>query len=204
VATAVVSDWLEGDPLAPVARAALQGHPLARRTLLEEIGPSVFAVVEAVLGRTHPDIDDVAQESFVAIFIALEGFRWESTVLHFARRIALRRASVVLRHHRAIRRATSATVALEDGIEIANDGASPLESTITSRQMALLRKLIVELPEEQAETLLLQLVLGHSQEEIAESTDTPVNTVKSRLRAARATLRERIANDPALAELGET
>jgi RNA polymerase sigma-70 factor (ECF subfamily) len=203
MATAVVSEWavLEGDPLAPVARAAARGHASASRTLLEEVGPSVFAVVEAVLGRAHPDVDDVAQESFVAILRALDAFRYESSVLHFARRIALRRASAVLRHHRAIRRAASVTVALED--DVVNDGASPLDSVIASRQMALLRQLIVELPEEQAETLLLRVVLGHSVEEIAEETHTPLNTVKSRLRAARATLRERVAADGTLAELSE-
>jgi RNA polymerase sigma-70 factor (ECF subfamily) len=92
-------------------------------------------------------------------------------------------------------------VALED--DVVNDGASPLDSVIASRQMALLRRLIVELPEEQAETLLLRVVLGHSVEEIAEETRTPLNTVKSRLRAARATLRERIAADGTLAELSE-
>jgi RNA polymerase sigma-70 factor (ECF subfamily) len=204
MANAFVADWerADEDPLAPMARAAARGDEIAARSLLEEVGPSVFSVVEAVLGRAHADVDDVAQDAFVAILRALESFRFESSVLHFVRRVALRRASATLRHARAIRRASASTVTLDEDAHLESPSASPLDAMITARQMALVRGLVVELPDEQAETLLLRVVLGHSVEEISEATHTPVNTVKSRLRAARATFRERIAADTTLAELG--
>jgi RNA polymerase sigma-70 factor (ECF subfamily) len=148
-------------------------------------------------------VDDVAQDTFVAIMDALDSFRYESSVLHFAKRIAVRRAGVALRYKRASRRAASATVALDDDDVVESSNASPLEAAIAARQMMLLRQLVTELPEEQGEALLLRVVLGHSAEEIAESTRTPINTVKSRLRAARATLRDRIVADSQLAELEE-
>jgi RNA polymerase sigma-70 factor (ECF subfamily) len=45
--------------------------------------------------------------------------------------------------------------------------------------------------------------LGHSVEEIAEATRTPINTVRSRLRAARAAMRDKIASHARFAELEE-
>jgi len=182
----------EADALAPMADAAAHGDARATRMLLEQIGPAVLTVIRAVLGYGHPDVDDVAQESFLAIVRALKMFRYESSVAHFAKRIAIQRARASLRHRRAAPRDTAVTISTEDDLLAARD-ASPLDTVITARQLRLVRELVVQLPEEQSETLVLKIVLGHSAEEIAEITQTPVDTVRSRLRAARATLRLRMA-----------
>ena len=42
-------------------------------------------------------------------------------------------------------------------------------------------------------------MLGWSLKEIAAATDTPLNTVRSRMRLAKEALRKRVATDPALA-----
>ena len=69
---------------------------------------------------------------------------------------------------------------------------------MSARRKALLRTLLDELPDVQAETLALRIVLGHSLAEVAEATDAPVNTVRSRLRLATEALRKRIEEDPLL------
>jgi RNA polymerase sigma-70 factor (ECF subfamily) len=191
------------DPMAPLARAAIQGKPEATRALLRALGPGVLAVIQTILGRSNPDVDDVAQEAFVAILRALPTFRYESSVAHFAKQVALRRASNALRDRQAARRAASATVALDEKANLESTSASPLDATVSARRMALLREIVGELPQEQADTLLLRVLFGHSVEEIAEETRAPINTVRSRLRNARAALRERIAGDARLAELME-
>jgi RNA polymerase sigma-70 factor (ECF subfamily) len=191
------------DPMAPLARAAVQGRPEATRALLRGLGPPVFAVIQTILGRSNPDVDDVAQEVFVSILRALPTFRYESTVAHFAKQIALRRASNALRDRQAARRSASATVALDEKTNLESATASPLDATVSARRMVLLREIVADLPEEQAEALLLRVLFGHSVEEIAEETRAPINTVRSRLRNARAALRERIAGDARLAELME-
>ena len=81
--------------------------------------------------------------------------------------------------------------------------ASPCEATIAERRRELLRTLLREMPETQAETLMLRLALGHSVEEIASITNAPLNTVRSRLRLAKEALRSRVGNDPRWAELSE-
>jgi RNA polymerase sigma-70 factor (ECF subfamily) len=74
---------------------------------------------------------------------------------------------------------------------------------IADRRRRHLRDLLAELPEAQSETLAMRAVLGHSIDEIAEALDVPINTVRSRLRLAKAALRERIETDPSLGELLE-
>jgi RNA polymerase sigma-70 factor (ECF subfamily) len=60
--------------------------------------------------------------------------------------------------------------------------------------------LLGKLPEEQAEALAMRVALGWSLQEIADATETPANTVRSRLRLAKEAMRKRIANNPVLAD----
>ncbi len=61
------------DLLAAVAGAAVAGDPRAVRTFLVTIGPHVLRTARRVLGASHPDVDDVAQESAYAVLEALPG-----------------------------------------------------------------------------------------------------------------------------------
>ncbi|MBX3191749.1 MAG: RNA polymerase sigma factor [Labilithrix sp.] len=196
---------MAADPLEPVASAARLGDVAATRRLLEAIGPTVLAVVRAVLGRANRDVEDVVQDSLVGVVRALPSFRGESSVLHFARSIALRRA---LGHRRADRRAhRDDTVALEELPEEAplrDPGESPAASVLATHRRQAFRALLDDLRPEQAEALLARVVFGCSIEEIAAETGSPHDTVKSRLRLAKSALRARIQNDPLLLELSES
>ena len=61
-------------------------------------------------------------------------------------------------------------------------------------------ELLARLPEEQAETLALRVVLGWSLDEIASATGAPTNTVRSRMRLAKDALRKSIEKSPGLFE----
>jgi RNA polymerase sigma-70 factor (ECF subfamily) len=63
--------------------------------------------------------------------------------------------------------------------------------------------LLDELPEAQAEALVLNCVAGLTLEEVAAVARAPVVTARSRLRGAKTALRERIARDPSLSDLLE-
>ena len=56
----------------------------------------------ALLGPAHPELDDLVQDVLVAVFDALPSFRGESTLLHFAIRIAARRATTMRRRSRSV------------------------------------------------------------------------------------------------------
>jgi RNA polymerase sigma-70 factor (ECF subfamily) len=183
------------DPYGELARAAAGGDLGAMRQVLEAVGPRVLAVVRRLLGPTHADVQDVAQESLIALVRALPAFRGECSAAGYAARIAVR--TTVAARNKSRRR--------QDKIrEMADDqptpSASASDTAASSRRLCLLRELLSELPAGQGETLALRVVLGCSIKEIAVSTDVPINTVRSRLRLAKQALRTRIENDPAMAD----
>jgi RNA polymerase sigma factor (sigma-70 family) len=187
--------------LTPLVLRAQQGDPDAINQVVAELAPGVLRALTALLGRRHPDIEDLAQDVLLAVIHALPEFRGESTLLHFAVRIAARKSVLVKRRTRSV----------FGWLESFWQGEHPLRQSPTlaleelrgDRQRALLRLLLSELPDAQAEALLLRVVCGHSIEEISTITQTPFNTVRSRLRLAKEALRQRIEAEPKWAELGQ-
>jgi len=187
------------DPLAALVEAARSGDATATRRLLGAVGPAVVGVARAVLGREDRDLEDVVQESLVGVIKGLSSFRGESSITHFARSIALRRAL----DHRRSRARRGVTVDLEDDA-LQAPAERPDETLIAARRRAAFRKVLGELPLEQAEAFAQRVMFGYSIEEIATETSAPLETVRSRLRLAKNALRARIQNDPTLLELSET
>lgn len=187
------------DPLAAIARSAASGNTEAQRTLLVAVGPALLRVVRGVLGSSHPDVDDTLQEALMRVHLALPEFRYESSTLHFAARIAVHTAMNARRRagYRAHHTPNAEPGELAD---LALDERSPAEEVAAERRREKLRQLLCELPEPQAEVLALHALLGHTVEETAAATGVPVNTVRSRLRSALSKLRARVRDDEALLE----
>lgn len=187
--------------LTPLVLRAQQGEPDAVNQVVAELAPGVLRALTALLGRQHPDIEDLAQDVLLAVIHALPEFRGESTLLHFAVRIAARKSVLVKRRTRSV---LGWLESFWQGEHPLRQSPTPaLEELRGERQRALLRLLLSELPDAQAEALLLRVVCGHSIEEISTITQTPFNTVRSRLRLAKEALRQRIDAEPQWAELGE-
>jgi RNA polymerase sigma factor (sigma-70 family) len=177
------------DPLRLLAAAAAAGDREAQRTLLVTVGPSLLRVVRGVLGGQHPDVEDTLQEAMVSLHLALVGFRGECTTLHFACRIAVQTALNARRRSGSRTRLTPSAEPA-DLQELARDDRSPAEAMDAAACRQALRALLGELPPAQAEVLALHTVLGYTVDETAETIAVPPNTVRSRLRAALAKLRE--------------
>jgi RNA polymerase sigma-70 factor (ECF subfamily) len=188
------------DPVLELVEAARAGDAEATAKLLAELAPPLLRAVRALLGPQHPDVDDLLQEVLVAIIDALPSFRGESTFLHFAIRIASRKATSTRGRSHAIVAWLERLYRGERALIVGPH--SPSEETLADRRRALLRTLLSELPDAQAEALVMRVALGYSLEEIAALTRTPLNTVRSRLRLAKEAARARIASDPRWAELG--
>lgn len=179
-----------------LALRARRGDARAARELVTELAPSLLGVVRSVLGASHPDVEDVLQESLVGFLGALGDFRGECGIKHFGCRIAARSALDARRRAWRARRREDA-VRAEPVSEFA---PSAHEEATAQRRCELVRRLLDELPEVQAETLALRLMLGFSMQEVADATGAPVNTVRSRLRLAKEALAKRIDGDPILCE----
>lgn len=178
------------------------GDANAQRTLLAALGPALLRVIRAVLGSRHPDVEDALQEAMVAIHGSLPTFRGESTIVHFACRIALKTALKVRRY--TAYRAQNTAPAPEDQLEVLATRSTPDSSdAVAARERReILRQLLCELPLVQAEVLGLHTMLGYSIEQTAAATGAPVNTVRSRLRNALATLRNRVSADQSVTSQG--
>src|SRR5215471_20574972 len=92
------------DELLRLAQAAGEGNPDAAATLIVHLGSNMLNAVRKVMGPKHPDVDDVTQDSVIALLGALENFRGECSVSHFAQRIALLTALTARRRLRLQKR----------------------------------------------------------------------------------------------------
>ena len=183
------------DPLRSLARAAAAGQREATVRLMSLVAPPVTAAIRALLGPKHPELGDAVQEALLAITSALDRFRGESSFLHYARRIAVRTALAQRRSQdQGARRIAEALAAAAPAT---TNVAPPLER---EQRVALLARLLDELPEGQAECLAYRVLLEAPLPQIAREIGVPINTVRSRVRLARNHLRDRILGDPALAE----
>jgi RNA polymerase sigma factor (sigma-70 family) len=187
--------------LTPLVLRAQHGDLTAIAQVVAELSPGVLRALTALLGREHPELEDQAQDVLLAVVAALPEFRGDSTLLHFAVRIAARKSVLVRRRARSVLGWLETFWRGEYPLRQAP--ASAHEQIASDRRRALLRSLLSQLPDVQAEALMLRVVYGHSIEEIATITQTPFNTVRSRLRLAKEALRQRIEAEPKWAALGE-
>lgn len=174
-----------------VARAQKK-DPAALRSLVAQLSPIVLRVARSILGHGHPDVEDVAQVALVDVARSLDAFRHECPVSHYAARIAARRAIEQRKRERQQRGHLT---------PLSDEAPHVLATEDEPRDPHLLgawQDLLVELPPEQAEALVLRVVLGHTLEETAEATNAPVNTVRSRLRLAREAILKKVARYPSL------
>jgi len=186
------------DELASLIARCRRGEKAATKTLLSAVGPSMLQMVRRVMGANHADIEDVLQEALVGFLDALSGFRGDSTTGHFARRIA------TLTALKARRRRSGALV--EAAVRLDEEcwaELDPHDWALASCRRQTLRRLLDDLPVPQAEAMVLHCVAGMTVEEIAVATECRPETIRSRLRLAKAVLRERAAADPAMGELLE-
>ncbi len=201
------------DVLAALAAEARAGDPVAVRRVLDAVARPMLGVIRAVLGSGDRDAEDVLQDSLVGVIKGLGSFRGDSSFLHFARSIALRRS--LEQRRRRVRRGPEVPLGNETTSEdhgglaevsqeqLRADDRSPAAVAIAARRREAFRELLAELREEQAEAFAQHVLFGYSIQEIADQAGAPLDTIKSRLRLAKAALRARIQDDPTLLELSE-
>lgn len=188
------------DELLAVARQAADGSGPAVRALIMHVGPAMLSAVRKILGHAHPDLDDVMQDAAIALLDALATFRADCSVLTFARRVALLTALSARR--KSMTRYKYQQSVLPDS-EFESDTVSPQSALVAKQRREMLLRCLDDLPPATAEALALHFVLGMTVEEIAATTNSPENTVWSRLRLGKQSLRRRVTLDSGADELLE-
>lgn len=114
----------------------------------------------------------------------LASYRFQGNLYGFVTTIAVRRALVTRRRNVARVRHLQLLDDLHDELPVADANVGEIE------QSEVMRDLLRRVRPIQAETLVMRVVLGFSVEEIAVATEVSVNTVKTRLRLGKKSLRE--------------
>ena len=175
-----------------IVERALTGDAEAFGELVRRWERRIFALTYGMLGREE-DARDATQETFLAAFRNLRGFRGEAKVSSWLHRIAVNQC--ISRQRRAKVRSESA---LDDDQE--NDAgslATPLnESPVRvaeGRQETLaVRRAINSLPLELRQVVVMKEFEELTFREIADVLDVPLSTVKSRLYTALKQLQMRL------------
>lgn len=165
--------------------AAAQGQQEARRQLVVRLLPRVRSTVRYLASRS-PDVDDMTQRALVELLGAAGSFRGESSLDTWADRVTTR---VVYRLLHKRRLQSEREEGVDEAPEFPDWSREPSDPGERLHLRKALAALLARLPEERRVALVLKHVHGYSVEEIAEQTRAPVNTVRDRLRVARAELR---------------
>ncbi len=134
------------------------------------------------------EAQDVAQETFVKAYRALGSFRGDSAFYTWLYRIAINTAKNYLVAR--TRRSSDYEVDIQDAETCENlpqlQGIETPERLLISQEIVdTIKAAIEKLPEDMRIAIMLREFEGMSYEEIAETMDCPVGTVRSRLFRAR-------------------
>lgn len=158
------------------------------------------------LTRNQDDASDVVADAFVRISTAIKTFRGQSGFGTWLYRIitncALDRKKKQKRHRHLSLDASQSTEEGEVKMQVEDEGPSPQERAESTEREAKVQQALDEMPEYQKAMLILYHVEQLSYEQIAETLDLPLGTVKSRLNRARAALRDHLAVDMELFQFG--
>jgi RNA polymerase sigma-70 factor (ECF subfamily) len=134
------------------------------------------------LGVDPPATDDVVQEVFIVIHSRLHTLQQPQALRSWIYSVVRRTVST---YHRARRTSDASGAALAAEPDVRRQPPTPFDLTEQSAQVQLLWSLLAELDEPKREVFSMAELDELTVPEIAEILDVPLNTVYSRLRAAR-------------------
>ena len=171
-----------GEEDAALLVAVCEGSERAFNRLVDRHQQAVRVFLRRVVGRN--DADDVAQETFLAVWKQARSFRGDANVRAWLFGIAWRKAKDTQRTwFRRRRRAAVWHEAADDRDEFSGDIGHTLERALASLSM----------DQRAAVTLCLAYEFTHS--EVAEALHMPLGTVKSHVTRGRDRLRELLGDE---------
>jgi len=176
-----------------IVERALGGDREAFGEIVRRWECKIYALAAGFLGSPE-DARDATQETFIAAYRNLQGFRGEAKVSSWLHRIAVNQCISRQRRARA-RPETGVEDELEargEGFLATGDQASPARRAETGERAEAVRRAVASLPPELREVVLMKEFEGLTFQEIADALGIPLSTVKSRLYTALGQLRLRL------------
>jgi len=156
----------------------------------------IFALCFGMLGR-EDDARDAAQEAFIAAYRNLEKFRFEAKVSSWLHRIAVNQCLTTKR-----RQKWRAEEYLNDDDEaetrvfVAGANTSPRNLAEQGERLKLVRLAVGTLPLDLRQVVVMKEFEEMTFQEISDTLDVPLSTVKSRLYTALKQLKMKLERTP--------
>lgn len=180
---------------------AKDGSLDAFNRLVDRHQSAVFSLCYRILGQSQ-SAEDAAQEAFLSAYRSLdrfEGGNFRSWLL----RIAANESKDELRRRRRKDQAASLSAIFDRNdlpVEVPDPQESALDVIERHEFGAELEQLLLEIPFEQRQAVLLVDVYDFQYEEVARLTGTSVGTIKSRIHRGRERLRQLVLRQPELSD----
>jgi RNA polymerase sigma-70 factor (ECF subfamily) len=172
---------------------------LSFEEVFERYSSMVFGLAFRVLGDREEALD-VSQDVLLTVYRKIGSFRGESSLKTWIYRIALHIAINRFRWWNRLRR--RGTVSLEEHLFKGSDRdllyslksglQSPEEALLAREEREKIERLLLELPLQQRIAVIMRDIEGLTYEEIAESTNVSLGTVKSRIARGREMLKRHL------------
>jgi len=163
------------------------GDAGAFEEIVEKYRDMAVGYAYAVLNDYHL-AEDAAQEAFFLAYFKLDTLISPEAFLPWFKKIVYSRCERVYRKKRPV------TVPLENITAARDPGRQPVEAAESGELRRTIHNAVSTLPERRRTAAVLCLIGGYTMAEAARFLDLPIGTVKSRLFAARKTLRASLAD----------
>ena len=168
------------------------GDDAAFGVLVERHRARLFHSLVSML-KSPEDADDIIQEAFFQARRKLDTFRGDSAFYTWLYRIATNRALSFLRKQK---QKTTSIEGLNEtsGFDPAapDNHGQPLKMVLREEHRQLVRETLAELPDDYRVVLVMKEFEGLRYDEIAELTENPIGTVRSRIHRGRIELADRL------------
>ncbi len=156
----------------------------------------IFALCFGMLGR-EDEARDAAQETFIAAYRNLKNFRGEAKVSSWLHRIAVNQCLTTKR--RAKTRSESFLddeTNAEEKVFVAPARHSPARTTEQNERLKVIRQAVSSLPADLRQVIVMKEFDEMTFQEIADTLELPLSTVKSRVYTALKQLRMKLERTP--------
>ena len=177
-------------------KRAGRGDAYAFEQLMTAQESRMYAVALRMCGNRE-DAQDCQQEAMLRVYRAISGFKGQSSFSTWVYRITMNSCLDELRRRKS-RTATSLDALLETGFAPSDESDTPEQNSLRSEQRRVLEKAIAGLPEDMRAAIVLRDIQGCSYDEIAQTLDANVGTIKSRISRGREKLRAVLSEQPEL------
>ena len=168
------------------------GDAEAFDTLFDRYYLSVYNFARMMLGGSG-GAEDVLQEAFMTLAQAARTYtpvgKFRPWLMKVVRNLCLNK----LRSQRVLRNVI--TQSESNSVHVLSNNPSPCDQAEAHEQTAIIRVAIGHLPDRQREAITLYAFEEMSYREIAEVLETPINTVKTLIHRARASLAQTLDTD---------